>query len=54
MEEQDRNPNLDLDLDLEFTEEEELECAPPGAFYAALSNALRQLERQPVEQPPIG
>jgi len=49
MDEQDQNPNLDLDL--EFTEEEELESAPPGAFYAALCNALKQLERQPVEFP---
>lgn len=49
MEEQDRDPNLELDL--EFTEEEELEVVPPGAFYAALSNALKQLERHPVEHP---
>jgi hypothetical protein len=52
MEEQDQNPNLELDL--EFTEEAEeaqLESPPPGAFYAALCKALKQLERQPMEYP---
>jgi len=41
----------DPDLDLELTEEEP-DFAPPGAFYAALCNALKQLERQPVEARP--